>query len=263
MRRTLLTTVATLALATSDGLGPPALAGGDDVHLRSPYGGFAVQGGETLYVSDTRNHRVLVVDSANRVKFRIPHPFPGAIELLGIQEVAVGSQDGPEPIVLYSHWDTGAPTGCIPIVSGHHAIRRHPSVPGRFWCTAADAYELDFNDFLGRYSAPPLNRGLWKAQDMTAGVDYYSAPVLDYFWAKKTLCLKASQAGTASVEIARFLHDNPLGWWDGGWETYDTFSLSANILNTYSRFSDVPLGVYRLKVSLKENGKIDGWIVQR
>lgn len=96
---------------------------------------------------------------------------------------------------------------------------------------------------------------IWDANSIAAATAETSPPI-PCFMLKPTVYVKPTQAGTLTLQTARFVGRG--GKWDGGWDDVDSVSLTANTLSSYTPTWNP--GVFRFKVDLDADGSVDAWV---
>ncbi len=115
--------------------------------------------------------------------------------------------------------------------------------------------EIDLRRFTSFSQGRPMSTALFKSANVKAGIPYPSPPIVTWFRPRNTVFIKATEAGRLDIKVAKF---GAFDWWTGDWETYDSIALKPDSLRAYTPADE--LGIYRVEVTLKENGTVDGWV---
>lgn len=240
------------------------VSGSDATHLDTPlsvfpqtFGRTAVGAGSNfIVIGDGGNNRVLMIEiPAGTIYSQMPFPNP-IVRLLAGNMTAIVSYGLTQTSGFnFIGGDYYHPQPRFIIPHGTNMISGHPTDP--FLVLVAwdeGVYEYDLRDLSSEWVGPSTAK-LWKTQAALAAVPIYSTPIPDWYRKNKTFTVKATQAGTLEIEVARWAED--YGDWSGDWDVIDSKPLVANTALSY--LMERPVGVCRLKVTLDVNGTVEAW----
>lgn len=217
--------------------------------------------GNKILVSDWANHRVLRYNlSQGKIESQLPFPYPFA-NYINTSSVAVFNSACP----THNHYgafllsDGLEPIPRLHIPMNTNLVIPHPKIAYRFllgWDTSL--YEIDYRNIIYRknYPGPPIENCLFSREKGKARLSLYSPPVVDWFRTNKSVIIKANQSGKFDIEAANFTGYESM--WDGSWERIDSIKIEENKARFYAL--NVPLGIFRVKVTLNQHGMVSGWV---
>ena len=238
--------------------GEYGVSGDDDTHLNKAETLLPKRMGhvDAILVGDYNNHRCLVIRINDKaIVQKLPFGYPWVHEaFLGQTALTMDDRYGGGALgVFIGEWFS---PNCMSYfwTSGFNTCDVHPVDP---FLMVMDRFE----GFVERRMAAYQERvytahiNLLKNTSASAGVPIYTHPIPDWYRSNKALFVKPTQAGTIDLEIPRFTEQ--YSFWDGTWETYLSDSLTADKLKAV--VSSVPLGIFRMKITLDAAGVLNSW----
>jgi len=240
------------------------VSGIDDAHLNSPRCSVG-SGGDVryFYIADSLNHRILEIRSNKTLNRKVIFPRPGFIGTNPTIYMPVSAEYPTyQPTMIFAD-SIGSPISWLPFSSNAVAISwdmRRVLVNMHF-----TVWEFYLHDLENRVF--PLTFPVLVGESLSAGesrgppwspatVSAYTPPVYTFPWEKARVYAKSTQDATLTVLIAKPAYVHEWGWF-GGWEAYDSTSLTANTF----KYLDLESGVFGFLVNMGSvGGKVDLWV---
>lgn len=246
-------------------IGEYGKSGNSDLLLNEPRSITLCKRSKRVMVSEWGNHRILVYQTAGCEKPRLyqslPYPFPCAAYLMSTGMAAIYNT-GCNCHGLYGTFILDdalfpAPRYYLPINTD--TFCSHPEEPMKFLVVWSEGYarEIIVNEFSDFQKALPVSSYLFQNKNLPGDQICHSPPVCDWLREKKSIMLKSTADGMATIEAARFVRIDLCSSWDGGWEIIDEFNLKAGKTQLYVQ--EKPLGIFRVGINLKMQGEATGW----
>jgi len=209
-------------------------------------------------ISDPYNYRQLTFDVATMsIQQRFPACGRVCVELspfwAGIHIHGAFSVDAPPVSYVTTAPMEWLPKYVLPFYTNKMVF--HPKEPftvliSRDWTL----YELDLRAFRGS-PLPPAKWRLMNGWIVLAGVTYNMFPFADWFFKMKTIHILSTQAATLYIDVARLCGE--YGRWRSteDWDVYDSVTLAANTLHSYS--TENAIGIIRPRLVM---GGVDGTV---